>query len=67
MSKTTKTLCEASTIEQPQDGEQHLSQLARFVVFGPGSPGIAKPIRDQISGLGILATCSQNVTFWDAF
>jgi hypothetical protein len=67
MSKTTKTLCVSSTIEQPQDGEQHLPQLARFVGFGPSSPGIAKAICDQISGLGILATCSQNVTFWDAF
>jgi hypothetical protein len=67
MSKTTKTLCVSSTIEQPQDGEQHLPQLAWFVGFGPGSPGIAKAIRDQISGRGILATCSQNVTFWDAF
>jgi len=67
MSKTTSALCVASTIEQPQDGEQHLPQLARFVGFGPGSPGIAKPIRDQISGLRILATCSQNRAFRDAF
>jgi hypothetical protein len=67
MSKMTRVLSVASTIEQPKNGKQHLPQLARLVGFGPGSPGIAKPIRDQISGLGILATCSQNVTFWDAF
>ena len=53
-------------IKQAHDGEKHLAQLARFMSFSPGSPGVLETFGHRIGGRGILAVRSQNVTFGDA-
>ncbi len=53
-------------VEQAHDGEQDLAQLARFMSFGLGTPGVHEPFGHWIGGRGILAVRSQNVTFGDA-